>query len=311
MQTANVIDHGGMGEQEQELRRQKVGRMMLTLVLAYCILCIAMTFGQRSLMYFPDRGVFNPAAWGMSEFRPMRLTTDDGLTITSWYHAPRDASKPTIVFMQGNAGHPGQRNFKVLPWVGAGYGLVMVGYRGFGVNPGSPTEQGLYRDARAVLNDLKMRGITDRKLILYGESIGTGITVQMATEYSAAGVILESPYTSTGDVGAWRYPFLPVRHLIWDRFDSLSKIANVHMPLMIMHGEADMVVPAQFGKKLYAAANEPKRAMFMAGLDHSTIYDSAVHAAVMEFMASLTQDKESSRAGTITATSGYGMEKTP
>ncbi len=273
----------------QRRRNRKVSRFLLTLIIAYGIFCLAMMLSQRFLMYFPERGVFNPTVWGLGDFKPLRLTTQDGLLLTSWYSPPRDSDKPTVVFMQGNAGHAGHRNYKVLPWVNAGYGVVMVGYRGFN-NPGSPTEQGLYRDARAVLDEMKSRGVTGQALVLYGESIGTGVAVQMATEYPAAGLVLESPYTSTVDVGAWRYPFLPVRWLMWDRFESLAKIGQVHIPLFLAHGEDDRTVPAKYGKELFAAANEPKQAMFMAGLTHKTIYDPAVQAGILAFMAQLPHE---------------------
>jgi len=274
----------------QRRRARKISRFLLTLLIAYGIFCLAMMVCQRFLMYFPDHSAFTPAAWGMETFKPLRLTTQDELDLTSWYHPPRDGDKPTIVFMQGNAGHPGHRNYKVLPWVNAGYGVVMVGYRGFNLNPGSPTEQGLYRDARAVLDEMKNRGVTGQALVLYGESIGTGVAVQMATEYPAAGLILESPYTSTTDVGAWRYPFLPVRYLMWDRFESIKKIEKVHMPLFLAHGEADRVVPTKFGKTLLEAANEPKTGMFMPGLTHKTIYDPTIQAAILTFIGNLPHE---------------------
>lgn len=268
----------------QKRRSHKISRFVVTLVLTYFILCTAITLEQRALMYFPDRSVFEPAAWGLSELQPLRTVTSDGLTITSWHRAPHDPAKPTIMFMQGNAGHAGHRNHKILPWLQAGYGLVVAGYRGYGDNPGSPTEQGLYRDARSVLEAMKQRGVTGPSLVLYGESLGTGVAVQMAAEYPAAGLILESPYSSTVDVGAWRYPFLPVRYLIWDRYESADKIAHIHTPLLIVHGEADRVVPVQFGKKLFAAANEPKQSMFMPGLGHNTIYGDEIRDAILRFL---------------------------
>ncbi len=275
----------------EKRRSRKVSRFVVTLVLTYLILCTTITLQQRSLMYFPDRSAFSPTTWGLFGVEPIRTVTSDGLTITSWYYAPRDPTKPTIAFLQGNAGHPGQRNYKVLPWMEAGYGVVMIGYRGYGANPGKPNEEGLYRDARSVLDALKEKGVTGQALVLYGESLGTGVAVQMATEYAISGLVLESPYSSTTDVGAWRYPFLPVRYLMWDRYESTDKIGNVHVPLLLMHGEADTTVPTAFGKKLFAAANEPKRGMFMPGLGHNTIYNGAVQEAVLQFFIKLPHDK--------------------
>lgn len=270
----------------QKRRGDKVSRFVITLILTYLILCTAITLEQRALMYFPDRSAFVPTEWGMPELKPYHTVTNDGLTITSWYAPPRDAAKPIIVFFQGNAGHSGHRSFKVRPWLGEGYGVLMVGYRGYGSNAGSPTEKGLYRDARSVMDSLKDRGVIGSSLVLFGESLGTGVAVQMATEYSVAGLVLESPYSSTTDVGAWRYPFLPVRYLMWDKYESIDKIGNVHVPLLLMHGVADKVIPIQFGKKLFAAANEPKRALYMPNLGHDTVYNDEAREAVSHFLKS-------------------------
>lgn len=291
MQMIRAISDNDVALYLHRRRSRKVSRFILTLILVYGVFCMAMTLGQRMLMYFPEHTTFDPEIWGLSELKPLRTVTGDGLTITSWYRPARDPAKPTVVFMQGNAGHSGQRNYKVLPWLEAGYGVVMVGYRGFGMNPGTPTEHGLYRDARSVLDEMQSRGITGQALLLYGESLGTGVAVQMATEYPAAGLVLESPYSSTADVGAWRYPFLPIRYLMWDRYDSVSKIEQIHIPLLLAHGEADTTVPVQFGKKLFAAANLPKEGIFVPGLTHSTIYSVDVQNAILRFFARLPHDK--------------------
>src|SRR6185312_2979229 len=154
----------------------------------------------------------------LKELQPLEVKTEDGLTLTSWYTPARKIDKFTIVFFQGNAGHLGYRNYKVRPWIDAGYGVLMVGYRGFG-NPGSPSEEGLYNDARAAIDAVRAKGVPDKALVLYGESMGTGVAVQMATEYDASALILESPYTSIPAVGADRYPLVPARLLIRDKFD--------------------------------------------------------------------------------------------
>ena len=165
----------------------------------------------------------------------------------------------------------------------------MVGYRGFG-NPGAPSEQGLYNDARAALGELHKRGVPDKAIVLYGESMGTGVATQMATEINAAALILESPYTSVPDVGADRYPVVPVRWILRDRYDSLSKISSVHMPLLLLHGEQDQVVPVRFGKQLFAAANDPKQAEFVPDAGHNDVYSLRVQELVLNFLAKLPTD---------------------
>ena len=227
---------------------------ILTLVIAYAVFIGALGIMQKHLMYFPDPTKFVPTEWALKELQPLIVTTGkDGLEITSWYSPARKPDKFTMVFFQGNAGHLGYRNYKVRPWLDAGYGVLMVGYRGFG-NPGTPSEEGLYSDARSPsINALHAKDVPDKALVFYGESMGTGVAVQMATEFEAAALILESPYTSLPDVGADRYPpLVPVRILMRDKFNSLEKIKDVHMPLLLMHGEIDQVVPIKFGKELFA-----------------------------------------------------------
>ncbi|MGE3624374.1 MAG: alpha/beta hydrolase, partial [Bdellovibrionales bacterium] len=168
---------------------RRVAGWFITLVLAYAVFCLALGVMQHRLMYFPDPAKFVPREWALKELKPLEAKTEDGLTITSWYAPPRKPGKFTIVFFQGNAGHLGYRNYKVRPWLDSGYGVLMVGYRGFG-NPGEPSEEGLYNDARAAIDALQTKkGMNDKALVFYGESMGTGVAVQMATEYEVSGLV--------------------------------------------------------------------------------------------------------------------------
>ena len=268
---------------------RRAGGWILTLVTVYVVFILALGFMQKRLMYFPDPTRFVPNEWALKELEPVTATTEDGLKITSWYSPAKARNKFTVLFFQGNAGHLGYRNYKVRPWLDAGYGVMMVGYRGFG-NPGSPSEEGFYMDSRAAIEELRKMGIKDKAIVFYGESMGTGVATQMATEYEASALILESPYTSVPDVGADRYPLVPVHVLLRDRYDSLSKIKDVHMPLLLLHGDMDHVVPAKFGKKLFEAANEPKQAEFVPDAGHNDVYSLHVQEVVLAFLAKLPTD---------------------
>lgn len=262
----------------------KIRRLALTLCVAYLTFCSVLFLLQRTLLYFPDKTAFVPSEWHVSELIPIQLDTGDGLKITSWYTPAKDQRK-TVVFTQGNAGHSGYRNYKIRPWIDAGIGVMMVGYHGFATNPGEPSEQHLYADARAAINYLLTSGrLKLNDIILYGESVGTGVATQMATEFAVAGLVLESPYTSVTEVGASRYPFVPVQYLMFDRFESYKKIGKINMPLLIVHGLADEVVPARFGKKLFSLAKDPKDSLFVKGLGHNDIYGSEVRDRVMKFI---------------------------
>lgn len=257
-----------------------------TLILAYAVFVAALAMTQSNMMYFPDKEPFEPSAWALKELELFPVTTEDGLQLKSWYVAPKAKDKFTVVFFHGNAGHLGMRNYKVRPWIDAGYGALLIGYRGYG-NPGKPSEKGLYMDARAAIDALISRGTPEVGLVFYGESLGTGVATEMSTKYRAAALILESPFTSFSDVGSHHYPLVPVRYLMRDRYNSLEKISDVHMPLLLLHGENDNIVPVKQGRKLFAAANEPKQAVFVPTAGHNDVYDLNIQQQVLQFMGAL------------------------
>jgi hypothetical protein len=242
---------------------------------------------QRQLMYLPATEAADPAASGLGDMRPVTLTTADGLALTSWYR-PAAAGRPTLVFFQGNAGHIGHRGLKVRPFLDAGFGLLLLGYRGYGGNPGRPSEEGLYADGRAALAFLEGLGVPARSWALYGESLGSGVAVHLAHEQAASeavgAVVLEAPFTSMGAAAQHHYPFVPAQWLVKDRYESLAKIDAIKAPLLIVHGERDSIVPAAFGRQLFAAAQEPKESQWVARGDHNDLHDHGVIPKVIDFL---------------------------
>lgn len=259
---------------------------------AYAVVIAGLYLFQRHLLYHPSASQPDRAHAGVPDMTAVALTTDDGLTLVSWYAAAHDGA-PTLVYFHGNAGHIGHRGFKVRPYLDAGWGVMLVGYRGYGGNPGAPSEAGLYADARAALAFLDVQGVPAGRRLLYGESLGTGIAVRMAAE--AAGVrtaavgavILEAPYTAISDVAAEHYPFVPARRMIRDRFDAASRIDAIGAPLLVVHGERDHVIPIHFGKTLFAAAAEPKLAHWIETAGHNDLHDHGLTQRVMAFVAGL------------------------
>ena len=152
-----------------------------------------------------------------------------------------------------------------------------------------PTEEGLYSDARAALDFFARQGLGAERLVLYGESLGSAVAVQMATERSVAALILEAPMTSVAAVAQARYPIFPVRWLVLDRFDSLAKIGSVRAPLLLMHGERDTVVPIRFGRVLFEAANEPKEARYFTDAGHNDLQAFGAPDAVLDFLERLNR----------------------
>jgi uncharacterized protein len=240
------------------------------ILLAYAVLVAALYLGQRSLLYLPDTTRPRRGALAELGFREVTLTTSDGLSLRSWYRPP-DEGAPVVAYFHGNGGHLGYRADRMIRFAQQGLGVLLLEYRGYGGNPGTPTEPGLYADAEAAVDFLGSQGIPGNRLVLYGESLGSAMAVHMAAGREIGALILEAPFTRLADAGFYHYPYVPVSLLLRDRFDTLSKIGRVKAPILILHGERDRVVPARFGRALFAAAPEPKEGWFSPEAEHGDI----------------------------------------
>ncbi len=250
--------------------------LVLTLTVIYCALLVGMALFQRRLMYHPVSGDAPPARHGLPHFSDLMIESDDGTPLQLWYHEAK-SDLPTIVYFHGNAGHLGDRASIFSALAAQGLGVAAISYRGYGRSEGSPNEKGIYADARAAIKWVKARGIPLSNIAFYGESLGTGVAVRMATEFTPRHVFLQAPYTSVVNRAAEIYWFVPVRLLIEDHFDSLAHIGKVRVPLTIFHGKLDPVIPSQHAQTLLAAANEPKQLFLFDGIGH-TDFDNVVIA---------------------------------
>lgn len=242
---------------------------------------------QRNLLYQPAISLPSPAESGVPEMQVVTLETADGLHLTSWF-APPKGKGPVIVNFCGNAGHIGNRAFKAQAFMRAGFGTLLLSYRGFGGNPGRPTEDGLYADGRAALDFLARAGYQPQRIVLFGESLGTGVAVRLASEQAektpVAAVVLETPYTSITDVAADHYPFAPVRWLLKDRFGAAAYVETVKSPILMLHAEDDRVIPFRLARQLFDRAAEPKQsAWFMRG-GHEGLFDAGADRIVIDFI---------------------------
>jgi len=259
---------------------------ILGVILAIYLAALVLLFVlQRSLLFVPNRQRPDLAEAGLAPaMRSVELATADGLRLLGWYQPPAANPGAVLLYLHGNAGHIGHRSDRVRPYLEAGFGVLLPEYRGYGGNPGRPSEAGSYSDARAAFEFLAREGIGVERVVLYGESLGTGVAVQMAVEHGCAALVLEAPYTSVAAVAQSRYWMFPVRPLVVDKFDSLSKIARVRCPVFIMHGERDRIIPIRFGRALFEAASEPKDAKWFAEGNHTNFDDLGGPAAVLEFL---------------------------
>lgn len=238
---------------------------------------------DRRLLYFPDTSRPILAATGLRGAREVRLATEDGLSLLAWWIPPR-RSQPVLAYFHGNGGHIGYRAERFRKLALLGFGVLLVEYRGYGGNPGSPSEEGFYRDARAALAFLEQQGVPPERLVLYGESLGTAVAVRMASEHPAAALVLESPFTSIEALGRHHYPFLPVALVLRDRFDAASAIGEVRAPILVLHGEQDEIVPAKFARALFEAAPEPKEAWFAPEGGHVDLREHGAFEVVADFL---------------------------
>ncbi len=257
----------------------------LTLVVLF-VLIIFVIFGcaQRSFLYFPSTEIIDISNHNDTGLKEVELTTSDGLVLKSWFKEPNTPKGFTILIFHGNAGHIGDRVEKFKRFIDAGYGLLFLEYRGYGGNPGKPTEKGLYRDANAALNFLSKQHIFSDKIILYGESLGCGIAAKLSSENTFAATILEAPYTSIADVAQRHYWFLPAKWLVLDRYEILEIINNIKSPLMVIHGEQDNVISIEFGKQVFDAAPEPKEALFIPNAGHNNLFDFYADKKILVYL---------------------------
>jgi fermentation-respiration switch protein FrsA (DUF1100 family) len=256
---------------------------IITVLVGYGAIAALAYFAQRSLQYFPERTRTAPAAAGFPQAEEIELVASDGERVIAW-HVPPRGDKPVVLYFHGNGGALAWRAERFARIVADGTGLLALSYRGYGGSTGSPSEAGLLRDGEAIYAHAAARYPPER-LVLYGESLGTGVAVPLAAEHKVGKVILESPFTSAVDIGAAAYPFLPVRLLMRDRFRSDERIAKVTAPVLVLHGERDTVVPIGYGERLYALISAPKKFVRFREGHHSDLDSHGAQAAVRDFLA--------------------------
>ncbi|MCA3561075.1 MAG: alpha/beta fold hydrolase [Aestuariivirga sp.] len=249
--------------------------VILLSVLAYVAIAGFMYLQQRSFQYHPAHKGTPPQALGLSGVTEERVKTPDGETIVLWY-APAQPGQPTVLFFHGNGGEIADRSERFAFLQAQGFGVLFLSYRGYGASTGAISEQGIITDALTAYEFLIAKGVSPRQIMLLGESLGTGVAVQVAARKPVAAVALEAPYTATVDIAAETYWWLPVRLLMKDQFRSRDYIGKVKAPLLIQHGDADTIVPVAQGRALFAMANEPKQLVIVPGGTHDAVFDRGV-----------------------------------
>ncbi len=261
--------------------------MGLVAALAYGVPVLLLYLVQRSLLYLPAATRTLPAEAGLPEAEEVVLPTSDGEQVVAWYVPPR-AEKPLVIYFHGNA--------EILAWkvdrhrklVADGTGLVAVSYRGYAGSTGTPTEAGLHRDADAAHAFAALR-VAPERIVVWGHSLGSGVAVRLAAERPVGKLILEAPYTSTADIAAMRFPFVPVRMLMKDQFRSDLRIQEATAPVLVLHGARDDVIPIAYGERLYGLIRSPKRFIRFRDGGHVDLDDFGALEIARDFMSGCSE----------------------
>jgi fermentation-respiration switch protein FrsA (DUF1100 family) len=251
--------------------------------LVYAAAVSGLVLFQRDLQYFPTRRDPAPAEAGLTGVTRLELRTMDGETVVLWWSPPARV-RPVILFLQGNAGEVADRADRLAHYRARGFGVAFLSYRGYGGSTGRPSETGLIIDAEAAYSFLLAQGIPADRIVLVGESLGTGVAVQLAARNPVGAMVLEAPYTAAVDIAADAYPWVPVRLLMRDQFRSRDHVAGIGAPLLILHGERDAVVPYSHGRALFHRAAEPRTFRSLGPVGHEALFDPGTWTAGADFL---------------------------
>ena len=229
-------------------RRNFFLELFIGIVAIYLIVLIFLYFFQRNLMYHPDENNYSGDNLEVN-IEKVTIKTKDNINLLGWFHNKNLNSYKTIVYFHGNAGTLENRIHKLNHFKDMDVNFLIIAWRGFSGNKGKPSEEGLYTDGASAINWLKEKGLKEEDIIIYGESLGTGIATEITQNKNFAGLILETPFTSMVDAAKTFYPYIPVNLLLKDKFENYKKIKNINSPIIVMHGEIDQIVPFSMGKK--------------------------------------------------------------
>ena len=254
-----------------------------SLIIAYIVLIIFIYFYQRNLLYHPSENNYQNDKIQFN-YDEIFIKVNDEIHLKSWIIKKDFKKLKTLVIFHGNAGHLSNRIYKLNELYKLDINILLISWRGFSGNKGSPTEKNLYQDAEASIQWLNEQGVNNNQIILYGESLGSGVAVEIGKENNFNSIILESPFTSIENSAKIYYPYLPVKLLLKDRYDSINKIKMINTPILIMHGKKDDVIPFSMGKELFEKANSPKHSYFTTDDDHMMEFNSSLLQKIKNFI---------------------------
>ena len=248
--------------------------LLLAGVLGYVVLVVLLYAGQDRMLYFPTRDLVGTPAHRGLPFETVTLSTGDGERLHGWW-VPAEQERAAVLFLHGNAGNISGRLDTIALLHRLGLSVLIVDYRGYGRSTGTPSEEGLYRDAEAAYRHLTgTRGKAPLEVAVFGRSLGTGPATWLAAREQVGALILEAPFTSVPALAADLYPWLPARWLTRTDFDNRSRIDAIDAPLLILHGTDDEIIPFGHGQRLYEAARQPKDFIRLDGGHNDAMFTS-------------------------------------
>ncbi len=264
--------------------RRWITRLFIGIAGAYLAAVAYLYMFQEALIFKPDGQYAPPDRDVLPQIEEVQVMTEDGIALTSWFQPPPEGAL-TILYLHGNAGGLTKRTDFYRQIIEAGYGLLALDWRGYSKNDGSPSEQGLYMDARGAMVFLANQGITPEQVIVMGRSLGSGVATWLAMEYALFGMVLVSPYTSIADIARERYPLIPVAWLLNHPFNSLSRASSIDEPVLIVHGQRDRVIPVEHAQHLYQAFNQRKILHLYEDAGHNDVPFDDVMARMQAFFS--------------------------
>ncbi|WP_158008267.1 alpha/beta hydrolase [Methyloceanibacter methanicus] len=260
--------------------------LFLALLLIFALFCLVARLLHRYFVYVPDRRRIDPREAGIAGVEEIVFKATDGKTLIAWYR-PAEKGKRTLLYFPGNSGSVAARAGKIKTIAADGYGVFIVNYRGYGGSGGRPTEKRLVKDAVSAFDTLRGLGVPPRDIVVYGESLGTGVATQVCLQREAEALVLESPFTSVVDVGKLAWPLLPLKQIMVDQYRTIDRIGSVNVPLFIVHGGRDAVIPLDMARRVFHAAHEPKTLTVVPRAGHNDLFEQGAWARVRDFVAGL------------------------
>lgn len=257
---------------------------IISIIIIYFFFGFFLFVFQRKIIFNVSGSPKKPSEYGLKDIREINVITSDKFKLLCWYSKPNNKNLPTLIYFHGNSFDIGERAYRIKRYIDHGWGVLLVSWRGFSGNRGKPTESNLYIDAESIMNWIdKENFIKNDDIVLYGESLGAGVAIEMAIRYTFKSVVLEAPFTSIVDIAQKKYKIYPAKFLVLDKFDNLSKIKKINSPLLIISGKKDEIVPHSHSVKLYNAANKPKDSLFVDDAMHNNLYDFNIEKKVIDF----------------------------